>query len=337
MPTVLGSTISTLTPLQLTAGSSLLQNQGLRINPSVPATISLYVSLPLIDTYLSMYTAAAAGTGGLSTGTVQTLANIASPTCAALADGIPQFYLNLGTFNILVGYPYPTPGLTGIISKKASLYLGSGDLSKFAQIFSACIAYQQLANQFIISACNADDYLCDTFSNNDDSITGDITKINLATPAFGQDLANLGQLWDLNNLENLGSPLALVQRIIGVVGTIPIISLTFVAYGVPTDVAVNLDDPNISVTDAVQKAMYEAMTNITGDNLAQILQILGVTTIGIETMADLLNPYKLFPNSFQSMTVPTVDGPRPIYTNSQGDVNTTLVQQLPPYILSSTV
>jgi hypothetical protein len=141
----------------------------------------------------------------------------------------------------------------------------------------------------------------------------------------------------MTNLDNLGSPLALAQRLVNVVGNVPIISLTFLAAGVPESAVINLDNPNISVTDSAQRAMYEAMTNITGDNLAQILQILGVTTTGIETMADLLNPYKLFPNSFQSMTVPTIDGLRPIYTNSQGDVNTNLVQQLPPYILSSTV
>ena len=47
-------------------------------------------------------------------------------------------------------------------------------------------------------------------------------------------------------------------------------------------------------SEAQQKAMYNAMTQITGDALTQILQILGVTTTGITTMADLLNPVKIF-------------------------------------------
>ena len=167
--------------------------------------------------------------------------------------------------------------------------------------------------------------------------TGDITSVNLATDAFGQDLDNLGGLWDLSNLGDLGSPLYLIRQIINIVGNIPVISLTFLAAGVPSEVVVSLDDPQATVDDSAQKAMYEAMTQITGTSLTQILKILGVTTPNINTMADLLNPVKLFPNSFQSLTVRTKNGPRAIYTNSQGDVNTNLIQQLPPYILSSTV
>ena len=116
----------------------------------------------------------------------------------------------------------------------------------------------------------------------------------------------------------------------------PVITLTFIASGVPDSVVVNLDNPAASVDDSAQKAMYNAMTQITGTNLSQILQILGVTTTGITTMADLLNPYKLFPNSFQSLTVVTKNGIRGVYTNSSGSVNTNLIQSLPPYVINST-
>ena len=340
MAAVLGSYASTLTPLQLTAGQALLQNQGLRVNPIVPAVITFYVGQPLISTYLTMFTAAKAGTGNLSNVVINVLGNIASTTCAALADGQPQLFLNLGVF-ANVAYP---PGLTGIVGAKANIYLGSPtgtannwNTNRFVQIFSACQSFKDLANQFILSACQANDYLCDTFTNTNNSITGDITQISLDNVAFGQDLANLGNLWDMTNLNNLGSPLALAQRLVTVVGNVPIISLTFLGAGVPESVVVNLDNPRASVDDSAQRAMYTAMTQITGNNLTQILQILGVTTVGITTMADLLNPYKLFPNSFQSLTVPTAQGSRPIYTNTTGDVNTTLIQLLPPYILSSTV
>lgn len=341
MAAILGSTVSTLTPLQLTAGQSLLQNKGLRVNPTLPANITAYTSVPTISTYLTLLTAVNAGTGGLSASVKGNIANIASNTCAALSDSQPRYYLNLGTF---AGVTYPFPGLTGIVQTKANLYLGSPtgyannyDLSRFCQIFSACTSYQQLANQFILSSCNADNYLCDTYTNTDNSITGDISKITTNTVAFGNDLKKLGNLWDMNNLDNLGSPLALARRIVGVVGAVPVITLTFIAAGVPDSVVVNLDNPSASVDDSAQKAMYNAMTQITGNNLSQILQILGVTTPGITTMADLLNPYKLFPNSFQTLTAPTTTGPTKIYTNSTGSVNTTLVQKLPPYVLSSTV
>jgi hypothetical protein len=54
-------------------------------------------------------------------------------------------------------------------------------------------------------------------------------------------------------------------------------------------------------------------------------------------MADLLNPVKLFPNSYQSLTAPTANGPRAIYVNAAGSVNTALIQQLPAYVISSLV
>jgi hypothetical protein len=83
--------------------------------------------------------------------------------------------------------------------------------------------------------------------------------------------------------------------------------------------------------------MYLAMTQITGDALQQVLDLLGVTTAGLTTMADLLNPVKILPNSFQSLTVPTKNGPRAIYTDANGSINTNLIQGLPAYVLSSTV
>jgi len=164
-----------------------------------------------------------------------------------------------------------------------------------------------------------------------------VTSISLATTAFGQDLVNLGQLINLNNLDNLGSPLALIQQIYSITGTIPVVSVYFVAVGIPTTVVLNLTDPTVAVSDAIQALMYKAMTQITGNNLSQILQVMGVTTVGITTMADLLNPVKLFPNSFQTLTVPTKWGERAIYINSSGSVDTALTTELPPYVMSSLV
>jgi len=144
-------------------------------------------------------------------------------------------------------------------------------------------------------------------------------------------------LINLKNLNNLGSPLALVQQIYSITGTIPVVSLAFTAAGVPQSVVLNLTNPAVTVTDSAQALMYHAMTQITGDNLTQILIVLGVTTVGIHTMADLLNPVKLFPNSFQTLTTPTKYGPVAIYINSVGSVNTNLKTQLPPYVMSSLV
>jgi hypothetical protein len=129
----------------------------------------------------------------------------------------------------------------------------------------------------------------------------------------------------------------LTQQIFSIAGVVPILSNAFTAAGISADVILNITSPTASFVDSVQKRMYQAMTQITGNDLTQILTILSVTTVGIATVADLLNPLKLFPNSYQSLTAPTEHGPVAIYRDSVGSVNTSLVTQLPPYVVSSLV
>jgi hypothetical protein len=170
-----------------------------------------------------------------------------------------------------------------------------------------------------------------------DMITGSISSVNLATGAFGTDLQNLGRLINLANLNNFGSPLALVQQLYNISGTIPVLSVAFVEAGISEEIVINLTSPTVTVVDSTQRLMYQAMTKIVGSDLAQILSVLGVTTVGITTMADLLNPLKLFPNSYQSLTAPTANGPVAIYLDPAGSINSQLIQQLPPYVVSSLV
>ena len=302
---------STLTPLQLNAGASLLQNQGLQVSPELTEAISAYTDTPLITAFLQAVAAD------------PSIATLAANSVPAFSNSIPAAFSGLGT------------QMTSVVSAQATLDSGSGDISKFAQALNIALGYAQTTNQFVNSAINSQTYLANTFTSTNDMITGDATTVNLATATFGQDLERLGQLIDLNNLENLGSPLVLIQRIVKVTGNIPVLSLLLLAEGVSEDIVLNLTDPAISVADSVQRLMYQAMTKITGNDLAQILKVLRVTTEGIETMADLLNPVKIFPNSYQSLTVVTPNGPRAIYINSSGAVNTALESDLPAYVITS--
>lgn len=305
-----------LTPLQLIAGASLLQNSGIGVAPTLLASEAAYSSTPVMSSFFQALDA---------TGNTYGLPTLTANTVPALSDSVPVAYASLGSQMIPV------------INAKATYDAGSGDISKFVQALNLAQAYGATTNQFINSAVNSQTYLADTFTTTNDSITADITEINLVTGAFATDLANLGQLINLRDLENLGSPLALIQQIYSVTGAIPSVSVVFVAAGIPTETVLNFTNPQVSVTDSVQRLMYVAMTQITGTGLQQILQVLGVKTTGITTMADLLNPVKIFPNSFQTMTVPTADGPRAIYVDSSGSVNTTLTAQLPAYVISSLI
>jgi hypothetical protein len=260
-----------------------------------------------------------------ATGSGYGLPTLTADTVPALSDSVPVAYSSLGAQMIPV------------INAQAVHDAGSGDISKFVQALNLAQSYGATTNQFINSSVNSQTYLADTFTSTNDLITSDITEINLVTSAFATDLANLGQLINLRELENLGSPLTLIRQIYSVTGAIPSVSVVFVAAGIPTETVLNFTNPQASVTDSVQRLMYTAMTQITGTGLQQILQVLGVKTIGIMTMADLLNPVRIFPNSFQTMTVPTAEGPRAIYMDNSGSVNTTLKTQLPAYVMSSLI
>ena len=320
---------SVLTALQLDAAAGLLQNQGIGINANLTTAISSYASTPLIAPFLSTLALGSANVANvgslLSSNTILALETLATNSCPALSDSVPTAYSSLGAQMIPV------------IEAEAARDICGSNTSKLTQAVNQASAWAEQTTVFINSAKNSQTYLGNTFTSINNMITGSVTTINLATTAFGQDLKNLGQLINLNNLNNLGSPLALIQQIYSITGNIPVVSIYFTAVGIPTTVVLNLTDPTVTVTDAIQSLMYRAMTQITGDNLAQILQVMGVTTVGIKTMADLLNPVKLFPNSFQSLTVPTKWGERAIYINSSGSVNTVLKTELPPYVMSSLV
>lgn len=313
-----------LTALQLNAAAGLLQNQGIGINANLTSAISAYENTALISPFLS--TISVGSTGNiLSANVISNVETLAANTCSALSNSVPPEYSSLGV------------QMTNVILAEAAVDICSNNVSKLAQAVNQAQGYTGQATSFISSAVNSQTYLADTFTTMNSMITGSVASVNTATDAFGIDLKNLGRLINLRDLNNFGSPLALVQQLYALGGTVPTLSAAFVVEGISTDVVINLSNPTVSLTDKIQHQMYTAMTKITGDTLTQVLTVFGVTTAGITTMADLLNPLKLFPNSYQTLLAPTPNGPAVIYVNSAGSVNTTLTTQLPPYVVSSLV
>ena len=292
-----------LSPLQLQSAAGLFQNQGLDVNAELTAAVDAYTSTTLLGNLILAMQASPANTQVL----LQTFAGNISNSCPALADSIV-----LGTVDI-VPFSNITPGMSGVITLTAEAYMGDGDLSKFVQNFTQATSYCSTTNIFIESAVNSNNYLGPTFTGMDNLVTGSLTEVNRATAAMGDDLYNAGHYIDLGNLDNYGTPLALIQQISRRAGTISPLIATLSVAGVPDNIILNLNDPAVIVTDTVQKLMYNALLTVTGDELANILRILDVWTPNINTLADLLNPAVMLPNSYPSLTTPTADGPRAIY------------------------
>jgi hypothetical protein len=255
------ATTGSLTALQLDAAAGLLQNQGIGISANLTAAIALYENTALISPFLDAITVGSTG-NILSANVVVDLKTLAANTCAALSNSVPPAYNALGV------------QMTNVVLAEAVVDICSNNVSKLAQAVNQAQGYTDQTSVFINSAVNSQTYLGNTFTTMNSMITGSISSINLATTAFGTDLVNLGRLINLADLSNFGSPLALVQQLYSITGTIPTLSVAFINAGISTDIALNLTSPTVSVIDSTQRLMYQAMTQITGDDLVQILTLL---------------------------------------------------------------
>ena len=323
---------SIATPLQLWAGVGFYAGNAITANTDLANNIASYNALaPIANLIYTIGQAASNVSLSIGAGTLANLttlgANVSGNYCPCLGDSVPS------NISLTVG----NAGYATTISTSASTYLGGGDFGKFAQAFGAAQGYIGLTNGIINSAVNANstDYLGPTFTNMDNLIAGDIPQVNAAFQPFGADLANIGCAIKFSRPDLIGTPAGLLQNLAEcgnmLNGTTPCVTTALKAQGL-TDGAIaalvnndvqSLYKPNgltPNQFDTLQKAAYPALTNVTGDCLQNVLDILGVTLPNIATMADLLDPVMIFPTSYASLTLPTPDGPVLIY-NVDGSVN----------------
>jgi len=324
--------MSSLSPLQLIAGAELANNTGIAVNAILYDAIDNYRSTDLIKPFANVMSSPQLSTVG---SLVSTLITLTATTCPALSDSTPSDYAaNIGI--ILANSASAgnsVNGFTSLITELGNTYLGTGDNSVFVQAFVAAEAYINSNNNFLLTTNNSNTYLGSSFTTQNDLITGNLSEVNLAFPAFGQDLQALGQLINLENLATLGSPVALLRQISNVARLTPKLINELDQANIEQDV-VFTPPGNLAGLLTLEKTLYTIYQRIAGQDLKEILKLLNVRTPNIQTMADLLNPYKLFPNSFLSLTVRTVDGLRGIYLDSSGSVNLNLLQLLPKYVVA---
>jgi hypothetical protein len=317
------------TPLQLIALAGINQNTALTVSPALTNSLSSWNAQTWVSQWKQAVILGAnvvANVTVLSNSTINTMTTIGSTTCPALGEAFPA------NVTALTGNLQVAPGVTGLVSTQASLVINQTDLSKFCQAFSSATGYVAGTNQTINVSLNSATFLGPTFSGMDSLTTGDVSRMNQALPEFAQDLQKLGRVINLENLGDLGSPAQLLKNLFAQ-GILPAVSTAMRAEGIPAAVVSGLADSDFVMPDNLQRLAYQAMTKVTGEDLAQVLSVLQCTTSNILTMADLLNPVKIFPNSFKTMTTTTVVGIRGIYLDSNGTVNSNLERQLPQYYI----
>jgi hypothetical protein len=330
---------SSVTPLQLTAGVGFYSGNAITANTDLANNIASYNSLaPIANLLFTIGQAASNVSLSIGAGTLANLkslgANVAGNYCPALGDSVPSN----------VSWTVGNAGYATTINANASTYLGSDDFGKFAQAFGAAQGFITLTNNIIQSAANANgtDYLGPTFSNMNNLITGDIAKVNLAFPAFGADIADTGDLIDFENIDLFGTPASLLHQLAAkgnmLNGSTPCVTEALTVQGLSDQDIADLVNLNVQSLfnpdgltqnqfDTLQKKAYPGLCAVTGTCLQQVLTILNITTPNITQMCELLNPAKIFPTSYTSLTLPTPSGPVLIY-DTTGAVNSAIAPVL---------
>ena len=204
----------------------------------------------------------------------------------------------------------------------------------FVQQWQSAYGFIRYSNDAILSVDNSKDFLEGTYSNMNDLITGDITNVSLATKAFGQDLIALGKAIDLSTIATYGLPSNLLKTLVKYNALTKNLSLAIISAGIPVDILGEIISNISQPTTDQERKLYAAYYITVGDTLNEVLVPLNCKTAGLSSLADLLNPAKMFPNSYKTLTVQlyntgTQNGAQnskiafPIY-NSSGSVNSDL-------------
>jgi hypothetical protein len=189
------------------------------------------------------------------------------------------------------------------------------DLRYFLQSFLAAQGFIDYSNKAIFAIQDSKDYLKGIYSNMDDLTSSDITGVSLANRAFGQDLLNLGKAIDLQYISTFGLPSNLLKSLKRSNGITEKLSIALLGAGFSASNITNIVNGEAPTLEQEQ-ALYGAFSIIKGESLKEILITLNCKTKGLTSLVDLLSVKKLFPISYQSLTVP-IYNTEPNPTNSK--------------------
>jgi len=228
-----------------------------------------------------------------------------------------------------------------------------GDASKFGSILGAAEGFVGSSNQMIAAATNAvGSFAGGTFPGMDAISTGGLSGITNALPDFGVDLGSLGSTIDFASIGDLGSPGQLLKNM-DLAGSLGPMYEKVAAIKIDPGLAGSLGGSLSSVTNAIsnktgglsigdlgisssdiaqlgsnlpnniQGQVFDAFNELNTAELGDVKGILKNTQSAITSGGDLMNPQKLFPTSFSTLTAPLRTasvGDRAIYSAS-GAVN----------------
>ena len=309
-------------PLEMNFMSGLISGEGINVNSEVryyAGESTLYTNYTpgslVNQTCLDKLVAAtrlAFTNSGVSPTTYSNLISIGSESIPLLGNSKPETYIfkyegEIASF-----------GFARMIALQActEAEVNSGSLADFCSSFTKCYSHKTKVNKVIGSMVNAKDYLEGVYSNMDDLATSDITGVNLATTYWGQDLIKLGRAIDLADIDRFGMPSLLLKNLQRNGAITNALGVALMLSGLTTNELGTILASLSPVTEEQEKKIYVAFQLITGVDLLEILIVLNVQTSNITLLADLLNPIKMFPNSYTTLTTPKYNATQ-MATNSK--------------------
>lgn len=187
---------------------------------------------------------------------------------------------------------------------------GEVRLKDYCGSFMTSSGYLEYVNSAIYTLLGAETSQIGTFSNYNAHSSGDITDVTTALIPFGNDCISVGNAIDLTKIDKFGLPSILLQKIFDSGLMVPSLSIALVSSGLTAN---NIDTITAGIVRppaSQEKQIYRSFLLIVGNDLKEILTGLNCTlNVGtgptdVRSLADLLDVRRLFPNSWNTITVP---------------------------------
>lgn len=307
-----------LTPLSLNTTGLLLQNRGLRINEKArtfmgsSTAVSNYTPGSIVNsTCLSTVISALSVASTAAPSAYTTLVTLGRNICPALTGAAPLSYTRVyAEANAKYGW-------LRLVALQAhqEFYINNGSYSDFVNTFAQSSGFMAQSNRMIDAFNTSAKYLDGIYSNMDDLVTGDIAGVSLSVFHWGQDLIKTGRAIDLSTIDTFGNPENLLRTLQKNRALTRAVNLALLTAGFSSS---DIDEivAGREVAPDEQKRLYAAFSIIVGPDLADTLIPINCQTQGLESLADLLNPQKLFPDSYKTLSVPEYNTMR-LPTNSK--------------------
>jgi len=235
----------------------------------------------------------------VSQSTYDSLLSIGSANIRALGNSAPNGYIYKDNTN--AGKQY---GFIKEVAFQAYSEFKGQNYDDFCAQFTGAMSYKDQVNASINSLVNSKNYLKGFYSNMNDLSTADITGVNQATLFWGQDLIKLGRSIDLAYIDKFGLPSILLRTLNRNNAITEPLTVALIYSGLSTSDITQILETDEDLTTIQEQKILGAFSVIIDNDLFDILLILNCQTSGINSLADLLNPIKLFPTSYASLVVP---------------------------------